>query len=98
MDLRLVWTEKASEDIEAIVRYIARHNTRAAMQIGLEVYERVQILQTYPEAGSILEELGDPHVRKIIYKKWKIVYQNLPQEELIVILRVWPVLRGEVEI
>lgn len=44
MDRKLIWTEKASSDIEAIVRYIARRDSRAAARIGLGIYDRAQIL------------------------------------------------------
>ena len=33
MDARIIWTERASSDIEAIVRYIARRNPDAASRI-----------------------------------------------------------------
>ena len=53
MERRIVWTERASGDIEAIVRYIARRDPNAAGRIGVGIYDRVQILQQNPEAGSI---------------------------------------------
>ena len=40
----LIWTERASSDIEAIVRYIARRNPKAATSIGLGNYHRAQLL------------------------------------------------------
>src|SRR5882762_9028885 len=52
MDRKLIWTEKASGDIEAIVRYIARRNPNAAARIGAGIYERAQILLQHPDAGS----------------------------------------------
>jgi plasmid stabilization system protein ParE len=42
MDRKLVWTEKASSDIEAIVRYIARRDPKAAARIGLGIYDRAR--------------------------------------------------------
>src|SRR6266487_4879051 len=74
MDRKLVWTEKASSDIEAIVRYIARRDPRAAARIGLGIYDRAQILLQHPKAGSILEELQEGGWRKLIFRRWKIVY------------------------
>jgi plasmid stabilization system protein ParE len=50
MDRKLIWTEKASSDIEAIVRYIARRDPKAAARIGLGIYDRAQILIEHPEA------------------------------------------------
>jgi hypothetical protein len=44
MDPQLIWTERASSDIEAIVRYIAHRNPKAAGRIGLGIYDRAQIL------------------------------------------------------
>jgi plasmid stabilization system protein ParE len=54
MDRKLVWTEKASSDIEAIVRYIARRDPGAAARLGFGIYDRAQILLQNPEAGSVL--------------------------------------------
>ena len=56
MERQLVWTEKASNDIKVIVRYIARREPQAASRIGLGIYERAQILIQHPAAGTMLEE------------------------------------------
>jgi plasmid stabilization system protein ParE len=68
MDRKLVWTEKASSDIEAIVRYIARRDPKAAARIGLGIYDRAQILLEHPEAGTILDELREAGWRKLIFR------------------------------
>ncbi|MDB6034695.1 MAG: hypothetical protein JWM16_5033 [Verrucomicrobiales bacterium] len=39
MDRKLIWTERASNDIEAIVRYIARRNPSAAAAVGFGIYD-----------------------------------------------------------
>jgi plasmid stabilization system protein ParE len=44
MDRKIIWTEKSSSDIEAIVRYIARRDPKAAARIGLGIYDRAQTL------------------------------------------------------
>jgi plasmid stabilization system protein ParE len=53
MDRTLRWTERASSDIEAIVRYIARRDPEAATRIGVGAYERAQELIRHPEIGSV---------------------------------------------
>jgi len=95
MDQELTWTERASGDIEAIVRYIARRNPKAAAEIGFGIYERAQILIQHPEAGTILDELRDGDWRKLIYRRWKIVYTIRNDE--IIIGRVWPAAMGEAD-
>lgn len=96
MDRRLIWTERASSDIEAIVRYIARRDPKASGRIGLGIYERAQILVRHPEAGTVLDELRDGRWRKLIYRRWKIVYQVL--DDVIVVGRVWPAAKGDADL
>lgn len=96
MDRKLVWTEKASNDIEAIVRYIARRDPSAAARIGLGIYDRAQILLEHPEAGTILDELREGGWRKLIFRRWKIVYTM--RDDSIIIGRVWPAAMGEADL
>jgi plasmid stabilization system protein ParE len=96
MDRKLIWTEKASSDIEAIVRYIARRNPNAAAQIGLGIYDRAQILLEHPDAGTILDELREGDWRKLTFRRWKIVYTI--RGDVIIIGRVWPAAMGEADL
>ncbi len=92
----LIWTERASADIEAIVRYIARRNPQAAASIGLGIYDRAQILLAHPQAGTFLVELRDAGWRKLIYRRWKIIYTV--REENVIVGRVWPAALGEADL
>jgi toxin ParE1/3/4 len=96
MERKIVWTERASGDIEAIVRYIARRDPQAAGRIGVGIYDRVQILQENPEAGSILDELRAGGWRKLIFRRWKIIYTI--RDETIIVGRVWPAAMGEADL
>ena len=96
MDSKIIWTERASSDIDAIVRYIARRNPGAASRIGLGIYDRVQILVENPEAGSGLAELRAGGWRKLIYRRWKIIYAVRGQN--IIVGRVWPAAMGEADL
>jgi toxin ParE1/3/4 len=98
MAFEIVWTEKSAEDVQAIVRYIRRHNPHAASSIARGIYERVQILIDQPESGSVLEELGAPEWRKLVFRSWKIVYKVEQNRSRIVIIRVWHAAQGEVEL
>jgi plasmid stabilization system protein ParE len=92
----IVWTERASADIEAIVRYNARRNPRAATSIGLGIYHRAQILLTQPHAGTFLDELRDDGWRKLIYRRWKIIYAL--RDGRVIVGRVWPAALGEADL
>ena len=96
MGAPLIWTERASADIEAIVRYIARRNPQAAASVGLGIYHRAQLLLTHPQAGTLLDELRDGGWRKLIYRRWKIIYTI--RDGSIIIGRVWPAALGETDL
>lgn len=96
MDRKVIWTERASGDIEAIVRYVSRRNPNAAAEIGFGIFDRAQILLQHPESGTILDELRDGGWRKLIYRRWKIVYTL--RGDNIIIGRVWPAAMGEADL
>jgi toxin ParE1/3/4 len=96
MDRKLVWTETASGDIEAIVRYIALHDPGAAARVGFGIYNRAQLVLQHPEAGTILDELREGGWRKLIFRRWKIIYTI--RENAIIVGRVWPAALGEADL
>ncbi|MEY2429272.1 MAG: toxin ParE1/3/4 [Verrucomicrobiota bacterium] len=96
MERKIIWTERASSDIEVIVRYIARREPNAASRIGFGIYDRVQILLQNPEAGSILDEIREGGWRKLIFRRWKIIYTIRDQH--IIVGRVWPAAMGEADL
>lgn len=95
MDRKLIWTERASNDIEAIVRYIARRDPATSARIGHGLYDRAQLLLTQPEAGTILDELRDGGWRKLIFLRWKIVYTI--RGDAVIVGRVGPAAMGEAD-
>ncbi len=48
MDLRIVWTAPALEDLEALVRYIAQDDTSAAVRVGDKIVDHVGVLASFP--------------------------------------------------
>ena len=96
MDSVLIWTERASDDLAAIVRYIAREDPAAASRIGFGIYDRAQILLQHPDVGSRLEELREAGWRKLIFRRWKLIYAV--RGDSIIIGRVWPAALGEADL
>lgn len=98
MAYKIVWTERASDDLLAIVRYISRHNTAAAEAMGYGIYDRVQILVEYPESEGMLREFHDPDWRHLIFQNYRIVYHLNREAKMAEIIRVWHAARGDVEV
>lgn len=95
---KIIWTESASNDLGAIVRYIARHNADAARTMGQGLYDRVQILAENHEAGSRMRELNDPQWRQLVFRSYRIVYHINQKAKTVEIVRIWHGARGDVEI
>ena len=95
MEPALKWTERASAEVEAIVRYIARRNPEAATRIGMGIYERAQELMRQPELGSPEVSLLERRWRKLVYRRWKTIYTIV--DEVIIVGRVWPCALGDVD-
>ena len=96
MDFELRWTERASSDIEAIVRYISRRDPEAASRIGLGIYASAQQLIKQPKLGSLELSLKEGEWRKLLFRRWKILYTL--RESSIIIGRVWPCAIAEIDI
>jgi toxin ParE1/3/4 len=98
MAFKIIWTAHACEDLGALVRFIARHNPDAARAMGYGVYDRVQILNQNPKAGSCVQELGNSDWRQLVFRNYRIIYHINDEEKTVEIVRVWHGARGDVEL
>ncbi len=98
MAFKVIWTESASDDLGAVVRYTSRHNPDAARAVGYGIYDRVQVLIEFPELGSVIREMNDPDWRQLVFRSYRIVYHINRAQGLIEIVRVWHAARGDVEV
>jgi plasmid stabilization system protein ParE len=98
MVYKIVWTERASDDLRAIVRYISRRNPTAAESMGYGIYDCVQILAEFPESGSMLRELRDPDWRHLIFRNFRIVHHLNREAKTVEIVRIWHGARGDIDV
>jgi toxin ParE1/3/4 len=54
---RLVWTEPALQDLEAIADYIALDKPSAAARFIRRVFAKVELLRKFPQIGSVPAEV-----------------------------------------
>ncbi len=53
------WTEQSSEDLDAIVRYIARDSPHYASLFCIKVLTKIEMLEKFPMLGRIVPETDD---------------------------------------
>ena len=63
---RLIWTEPALADLEAIADYIALDNPTAARRLVGRVFESVERLERFPNSGKRPPELPRSPYREIV--------------------------------
>ena len=81
------------------MRYLnSQAGAEIAGKIGLEIYDRIQILSIFPESGSMLPEKSVPEWRKLIVRTWKVAYRIEFDAHTVYIARIWHVSRDEIEL
>lgn len=83
MPLDLVYSGRARSDLEAILRYVARDNPRAARRWVAAIETRCGQLQLFPEMGVERPDLADG-LRILPYRRAVIAYRLLPDRVRIV--------------
>jgi plasmid stabilization system protein ParE len=86
--VNIVFSQSAFGDLELIQNYYSEQGVpKVGKRFQLEIFARIQQLETHPELGRIVPELNTPSVREIIYPPFRIVYVKEAMQ--IKIVRVW---------
>ena len=75
---RVIWTRQAIEDVEAIKAYVARDSVRYASLLAERIVAAVGRLESFPESGRVVPEVGDETLREVVYGAYRIVYRVQP--------------------
>lgn len=72
---RLIWTEPALADLEALADYIALDNPAAACRLVGRVFENVERLERFPHSGKRPSELPRSPYREIVVAPCRVFYR-----------------------
>jgi toxin ParE1/3/4 len=89
MDYKVVLASRAIADLRDIVLYIAPDRPDAAQRLGMALIERTKVLGRFPLSGRIVPEFGDPMIRELILKPYRIVYRIDERAHLVGVARFW---------
>jgi plasmid stabilization system protein ParE len=83
--VRIVWSEPAIDDLEAIRDYIARDSEVYARSFIAELLGAVDRLDEFPESGRQVPEAEDqPQIREVIYRGYRLIYR-LERTEIVIL-------------
>ena len=72
---RVVWSEAALKDVDAIAAYIARDSPHYASAIVRKLLERARQLSAHPYSGRVVPELNDPSIRELLLYSYRLIYR-----------------------
>lgn len=72
---RLIWTEPALEDLGQIADYIALDDPVAAKRLIRKVFLKLELLQDFPEMGSVPLDLPESRYRHLVLRPLRIFYR-----------------------
>lgn len=98
MGFKVILTPQSLDDLQDIVRFIAKDNPERARTFGNELIDCALSVGTFPELGRVVPEIGEPAVRETVHGAYRIIYEIYSDRETVYVLRFWHGARGEPEI
>lgn len=81
---RLIWTEPALNDLDAIADYIALDKPDAARRYVQRIFRVVERLALFPKSGSIPPEIPHLPYRQVIVPPCRVIYR-IDDEDILII-------------
>ena len=98
MGATVFWSQRATDDLSDLVRYIASDSPARAEAVGVRLVEFVERAAQFPLAGRMVPERREFAVREFIFPPYRIPYRVSADRSRIEILRVWHGARGRLEL
>ena len=85
----VILSPRAIRDLEETVRYISHDNPAAALKLGHALIARARSVGAFPEIGRVVPEIGDPEIREVIFRSYRIVYRFKKGGQFVEVARFW---------
>ena len=79
---RVIWSPQALSDLRAIGDYLAHEAPAYAQTFVDGAFDTVERLETFPHSGRAVPEIGDPDLREIMYKGYRIFHIVTDSDEV----------------
>lgn len=74
--MRLTWSQEACENLADIEDFIARDSHERAVRFVDTLIDHAEgNLPANPRSGRVVPEVGNPEIRELIYRGYRIVYR-----------------------
>ncbi len=74
--MNVTWSKEAGENLIEIEEFIARDSLERAVRFVDALIDHAEtILTDNPKSGRTVPEIGNPDIRELIYRGYRIVYR-----------------------
>jgi plasmid stabilization system protein ParE len=80
--VKISWTNEAQNWLREIYDYIAIDNKATASKVIHGIYDKVQILISFPKIGYLYEYNKENEIRILLYGHYRIAYLIKDQEHI----------------
>jgi plasmid stabilization system protein ParE len=84
VDYRLLYTQRALNDLDEILGHIAEDDAEAASRFGASLLDHVDLLTRFPRLGGLIRKRS--RVRKLLHSPLLVYYQVDEGKRLVEIL------------
>lgn len=74
MAIKVIWSYEATTDLNDIAEYIARDSAFYAAAFVQEILDVGRSLNKFYERGRIVPELGNPNIRELMVREYRLIY------------------------
>lgn len=79
---KLIWTDQAIHDLNEIGNYIAENSENYAKLVVKKLFERADLLKTFPRAGRMVPEKNIEDIRELIEGNYRIIYEIVSVDQI----------------
>ncbi len=79
---KILWTERANNDLKAIFDFIAIDSIFYAERFIKSLIHSTSKLENFPLSGRIIPEFEQQELREIIFKDYRIVYRISEMQDI----------------
>ncbi len=68
------WTNPALADVKDIAAFIAKDSPTYAARMAQRLLQSTRRLRRFPYSGGVVLEFGDPTIREVLVRPYRVVY------------------------
>ena len=80
----VVWADSARIALDDVLTYTSRESRAGAIRVLTCALEAADSLQSMPERGRIVPELGESNLREVFVFRYRLLYRVLPDSVRVV--------------